>query len=184
MSLYGALFGGFTALIYLGRHYKVRVGHILDAFVIAFGWSYITGLLGALLDGSYIGIPSNLPWAVRYAGHMGLRHPVQVYEMIYMLLVLVGMQFLSKKAVIRRWPYGVLGLWFFILFTPGEFMLEFFKVTPVYLAHLRVNQWILVALFAETMGAFYVRGGGREAVRPIINRIVGGINGKFSKRTT
>ncbi len=71
------------------------------------------------------------------------------------------------------------------------FLLEFLKDTRVYWISLSANQWILIAVFAEAMGAFYVRGGGREAVRPYINAIqtkvhafVGGIYAKFSKRFT
>lgn len=183
MSLYGALLGGIGMMVSLSRHYKVRLGHVLDAVAGAFGWAYIVGLAGALLDGSYVGLPSTLPWAIRYVGHLGRRHPVEIYEMIAMIIILIIITILTRRAALRKWPYGLLALWFFALFAASEFVLEFFKDTHVYLGHLRANQWVLVALFAETMGAFYVRGGGRELVRPIINKVIGGIHGKFSKRS-
>lgn len=184
LSLYGALIGGLAILVHLCRRYKVRLGHVLDAFGFAFGWSYLIGLVGAFLDGSYVGITSQLPWAVRYVGHLGRRHPVELYEVLIMIVILIVLIVLSRRATDRKWPYGLLGLWFFAMFAISEFMLEFFKDTTVYLGHLRANQWVLVALFAETMGAFYVRGGGREVVRPLINKVLGGIHGKFSKRST
>lgn len=184
MSLYGALFGGLAVLVYLSRRYKVRLGHVLDAVVVSFGWAYLIGLAGALLDGSYAGIPASVPWAVRFVGHLGKRHPVEIYEMVAMLLILIVMVILSRRATARKWPYGLLGLWFFAMFSVAGFVLEFFKDTHVYLGQLRANQWVLVALFAETMGAFYVRGGGRELIRPIINKVIGGIHGKLSRRST
>lgn len=184
MSLYGGLLFGMLTLIYLSRRYKVRLGYIIDAFGLAFGVSFIVGAVGTLLDGSYIGLETRVPWAVRYVGHVGMRHPVQVYEIIAVLGIVLVLYFLAKRAALKKWPYGLFGLWFFMMYTPIMFLLEFFKDTRVYLAHLRANQWVLVALFAETMGAFYVRGGGREAVRPFINRIIGGIHGKFSKRSS
>ncbi len=181
LSLYGAILGELLTLVYLSRRYKVRLGIVLDAWAGAFGWSYIIGAVGALLDGSYVGLPTTFPWGIRYVGYIGARHPVQVYEILAMILVLIITLILRRRAARDRWPYGLLGLWFIALFTVFEFILEFFKDSRVYLTSLRANQWVLIALFAETMGAFYVRGGGRELVRPFLNKIRGGTYGKFSK---
>lgn len=183
-SLYGAFLGGLLTLIYLSRKYKVRLGNVLDAFGPAFGASFVVGALGALLDGSYVGTMTQVPWAVRFVGHVGLRHPVELYEIIAIIFILVLLAFLIRRGVKKKWPYGLIGLWFFVLYSPVMFTLEFMKDTRVYFNLLRANQWILIALFAETIGAFYVRGGGREAVRPFINRFVGGIYAKFSKRSS
>ena len=60
------------------------------------------------------------------------------------------------------------------------FPLEFAKESRVYWT-LSANQWILIALFAEALGAFYVRGGGRETIRPFINRIFTRIGRIFKK---
>lgn len=191
LSLYGGFIGGLITLIYLSRQYKVRLGHVLDAFGPAFATALIPGLLGAFLDGSYVGIPATVPWAVEFVGAAGRRHPVQIYEIIAMVIILLVVTFLGKRGQKKKWPYGLVGLWFFALFSVLMFTLEFFKDSRVYLSSLRANQWILIALLAETIGAFYVRGGGREAVRPMVNRVVhtsvkylGGIYAKFSKRSS
>ncbi len=183
LSLYGALLGGLMTLIYLSRQYKVRLGYVLDAVGYAFGASFFVGVLGAFLDGSYVGALSNLPWAVRYVGHVGTRHPVQLYEAIAIVIILILLVFLTRRGRKNKWPYGLLGLWFFSLFAVFMFILEFLKDSRVYWGVLRANQWILIAIFAETIGAFYVRGGGREWVRPMVNKLLGGIHGKFSKRS-
>ena len=179
MSVYGALIGGLLVLVSLCRKYKVRVGHLLDAFASAFGGAFLVGTVGALLDGTYVGTQTNLPWTIRFVGHLGKRHPVEIYEIIAMIGILVFLAFLSRKSKEKKWPYGFLGLWFFATYSVSMFVLEFFKDTRVYFTQLRANQWILVALFAETIGAFYVRGGGREKIRPYINKLYA----KFSKRT-
>lgn len=184
MSLFGALIGGLATVVYLSRSYKVRLGHVLDSISISFGWAYLIGLIGAFLDGSYVGYPLTAMWAVRYAGHLGTRHPVQAYEAIAVFVILIVVTILARMSKAKRWPYGIIGLWFFLLWSIAEFLLEFLKDTHVYLGHLRANQWVLVALFAETLGAFYVRGGGREHIRPFINTILGGIHGKLSKRSS
>ncbi len=182
LSLYGALVGGLLTLIYLSRQYKVRLGHVLDAVGGAFGLAFFVGVLGAFLDGSYVGTLTNLPWAVRYVGHVGSRHPVQLYEAFAVLVILIVLAVLARRGRKDKWPYGLLGLWFFSLFSVAMFILEFLRDARVYWGVLRANQWILVAIFAETIGAFYVRGGGREWIRPLVNKLLGGIHGKFSKR--
>ncbi|MCX6793866.1 MAG: prolipoprotein diacylglyceryl transferase [Candidatus Gottesmanbacteria bacterium] len=180
MSLYGGLIGGLLVLVSLCRTYKVRVGYVLDAFGPAFGGAFLVGAVGAFLDGTYVGKLTNLPWATRFVGHLGKRHPVELYEIAAMIGILIFIAILSRRSIQKKWPYGLLGLWFFAVTSVVMFVLEFFKDTRVYFNSLRANQWILVALFAETIGAFYVRGGGREAIRPIFNKIYA----KFSKRTT
>jgi phosphatidylglycerol:prolipoprotein diacylglycerol transferase len=182
MSLYGALVGGLMVLVSLCRKYKVRVGYVLDAVGPAFGCAFLVGMAGAFLDGTYVGTITNLPWGVHFVGHLGRRHPVEVYEIIAMIGILLVIAALSRRGLQKKWPYGIIGLWFFAVTSVVMFLLEFFKDTRVYLNSLRANQWILVAIFAETIGAFYVRGGGREAIRPFVNRLK--TYAKFSKRTT
>lgn len=181
MSLYGALVGGLMVLVSLCRKYKVRVGHVLDAVGPAYGSAFLIGTLGAFLDGTYVGTVTNLPWGVRFVGHLGRRHPVELYEIAAMIGILLFIAVLSRRGLRKKWPYGVLGLWFFASTSVLMFLLEFFKDTRVYLNTLRANQWILIAIFAETIGAFYVRGGGREAIRPLVNRLK--TYARFSKRT-
>ncbi len=172
MSLYGGLVGGLLILVSLCRTHKVRVGHVIDAVAPAFGTAFVVGSIGSFLDGSYVGTTTNLPWAVRFVGHLGTRHPVELYEIAAMIVILIVTAILSRRGARNKWPYGLLGLWFFAMTSVSMFALEFFKDTRVYFTLLRANQWILVALFAETIGAFYVRGGGREKIRPFINRII------------
>jgi phosphatidylglycerol:prolipoprotein diacylglycerol transferase len=188
LLLYGALIGGLLTLVFLSRHEKVRLGHVLDAFALSFPGAMIIGLVGAFLDGTTVGKVVNLPWAIRVAGHIGKRHPIQVYECIAMVIIICILAYVKKRSVREKWPYGMIGIWFFMLYSVFMFILEFFKESRVYWS-LSANQWILVALFAEAVGAFYVRGGGREMMRPVaykikttITGIAGGIYGRFSKR--
>lgn len=187
-SLYGAFIGSIVAFILLSKTKRIRLGYILDAIALAFPFSIVIALVGVMLDGSVAGTQSAVPWAIRYAGLTGLRHPVQVYEILTVCFVIWIVARLQKKSIKEKWPFGAVGVWFLILYTVPMFILEFFKDTHVYWISLRANQWILLAVFAESMGAFYVRCGGREAVRPIINsvqtkikKLTGGIYAKFSK---
>jgi phosphatidylglycerol---prolipoprotein diacylglyceryl transferase len=181
LSLYGGLIGILVTLIFLSRREKVRLGAVLDAFALSFPAALLVGLVGGFLDGTTVGKMSTLPWAIRYAGSVGRRHPVQLYEIIACVFVIIVMTVLSRKSTREKWPYGVVGVWFFLAYTVIMFLLEFAKDSRVYLS-LSANQWILIALFAEALGAFYVRGGGREAIRPVINSIGTRIRSVFTKK--
>ncbi len=187
-SLYGAFVGALLCLVVLSKVKRIRLGYILDAVAYAFPVAIIVGLTGAFFDGSVPGVLTNLPWAVRYSGETGLRHPVQIYEILILSIVIYLVFRLQQRGKKEKWPFGAVGVWFLLLYTVPMFILEFFKATHVYWISLRANQWILLAMFAESTGAFYVRCGGREATRPLFNNIqkkfaklVGGIYAKFSK---
>lgn len=179
-SFWGALIFGVATLVFVGRRKGVRVGYILDALALALPISFIPGALGGLLDGAEVGVATKLPWAVRYLGYADLRHPIGLYEIIIFAFIAIMIFVLRKRAKKRDWPYGLVGIWFFILFTVSLFGVEFLKVSKLYLKGLSANQWFIIAIFAETIGAFYVRGGGREKLRPM-TRFVVSVPGNFIK---
>lgn len=189
LSLYGGLIGGLATLVVMSRSQKVRLGLVLDAFALSFPPALLVGLIGGFLDGALVGYMTNVPWAIRVSGEVGRRHPVALYEIAATALLLWWLGWFSRRAAHQKRPYGVVGVWFFLVFSVVFFMLEFFRESAVYWMSLSANQWVLIAIFAEAMGAFYVRGGGREWLRPIgvkgrmaITKITGGIYAKFSKR--
>jgi len=191
LSLYGALIGALATLVALSRSQKVRLGLVLDSFASAFPMAFLIGLIGAFFDGSIVGHMTQLPWAVRTADEVGRRHPVVLYEMVVILLVSFFIGWMERRSNRLKKPYGVVGVWFFLTYSVVFFILEFFKESQVYWISLSANQWVLVAIFAEAMGAFYVRGGGREWMRPalvktkgVFQGFIGGIYAKFSKRRT
>ncbi len=171
LSLYGAFLGGIMTLVSMSRSWKVRLGQVLDAIAIAFPSALVIGYIGSFLDGAEVGKIVDLPWAIRYVGQVGRRHPVQIYEIIVTIIILAVVLVLQNKSVKEKWPYGLLGIWFFILYSLGMFVLEFMKDSHVYWMSLSANQWILIGVFAEALGAFYVRGGGKESVRQIFRSL-------------
>ncbi|MFZ2024925.1 MAG: prolipoprotein diacylglyceryl transferase family protein [Microgenomates group bacterium] len=189
LSLYGALIGCVLILIFFAMKYKIRIAHILDAFSVSFMWAFAIGLIGSFLDGSVVGKEAALGWAVPYAGHMGFRHPVQVYQCIAMVFIILIISLIRRSAKKHAWADGIIAMWFFMLFSGSAFGVEFFMEHTVYWGNLSANQWILVGIFGQSLGAFYVRGGGKErvqiwarAVQRISKKVIGGIYAKFSKR--
>lgn len=189
LSWYGALFGGVATLVSMSRGIKVRLGLVLDALANSLPAALIVGLVGAFLDGTIVGRLAELPWALRVMGEVGRRHPVALYEILGLVGIMLAVGLVSRRAARDKRPYGFVGVWFFILYSFIMFLLELSTEARVYWLSLSIAQWVLVAIFAEAMGALYVRGGGRESIRPLvykiratISRTMGGIYAKFSKR--
>lgn len=138
LSFYSAFLVLVATLMYLGRRYKIRVGLLLDTYATVFPWVGAVGSIGLLLGG-------------------GARILVVLSELLFFLALGVSLWFFERKAVKDKWPYGRIGILFFLLFSIGEFALEFFKEYQLYYWGVSVNGWVLIALFAESIGAFYVR---------------------------
>lgn len=171
ISFYGMFVASIIVLVLLCRVYKLRLAYVLDALSVSLPYAFILGQVSSLLSGSDIGLPASLPWAVRYVGVVGLRHPVQVYAIFALLIMCIVLAILSSRAIKKQWSYGTVGIWFFLLFTSSFFCIESFKDSSVYLSLLRVNQWVLLLLFGQACGALYVRGGIREYLRPFFSFI-------------
>lgn len=171
LSWIGALVGGIATLTLLSRQYKVRLGLVLDSLPFALLAPVILGEVVSFLQSSEIGKVTLLPWGVRVIGHTGLRHPVQGYEIFFLAALWFFLWRIAQVAVKKKWAYGVVGVWFFLLYSVGMFSLEFAKDTPVYWGRLTANQWILIGIFAECIGVLYVRGGGRESLRPVFRAV-------------
>lgn len=171
LSLYGALITGIIVMMLVGRLRKVRIGMVLDALALALPAGLLVGKIGSLLGASEVGRVSNFPFFVYYAGYPEARHPVQLYEMIVLLILAIGNGFLARQSLRHHWAYGMVGIIFFGFYSSLSFFLEFLKESSLYWQGLTVNQWVLIGLFSQSIGALYIRGGGRIWTKKIIARL-------------
>ena len=177
LSLYGGLISAILVMLLLGRSSKVRIGSILDALSLSLPGAMLIGKIGSLLGAAEVGRPTQLPLSIFYAGYPGGRHPVQLYEMIVLLVLVIGAGIFTGRSLKRRWPYGMVGIVFFVVFSAAFFGLEFLKEGSVHWQGLSANQWILLGLLCESLGALYIRGGGRMWTA----RVVEGLYARISK---
>lgn len=170
LAIYPGLVAGVLTMVMLGKRKGLRAAQIADALAFALPGSLAIGAIGALLGGSVVGMETKLPWAVGVVGYAGLRHPVGAYEAIALLLLLLVIGVFEIRAKKKDWPLGLLGIWFFLIYAAGSFLLEFLVEHRLYLG-LSANQWMLIIIFSQAIGAFYVRGGGREGVKKLYGRL-------------
>ncbi len=166
------MIGGVVTVVLLSRQYKVRLGIVLDALAAALPLPLAIGKLGIFLVGSDIGKIGTLPFGLAIGTWPGkFIHPVALYEMISLLLIGILILRMMKRSVTNKWAYGIVGVWFFLFYSVSSFVLELFKDSRVYWGNLTANQWMLIGIFAECVGVLYVRGGGRESLRPLMHKI-------------
>ncbi len=151
-SILGALAGAIAAIEIFKWASGIR-GSTGLIFVPAFATTVMVGRWGCFLSGladETHGIPSTLPWAVDL-GDGTLRHPVQVYESLAMLMFLVVALVLIGR---RNTWFMRNGFYALVLFYAGQrFLWEFLKpygavVGPFNLFHLVC---VALALYALVM---------------------------------
>lgn len=181
LSFYGGLIGAVIFMMIYAKTNKVRVSFILDALAVSLPAGMIMGNIGSFLDGTVVGKVTKLPWAVNYIGHTGYRHPVQLYNLVLLLLVYSAVILIRQKGDQKKWPYGISGIWFFFLSGITAFFIEFLTESGLYFIGLRVNQWVLIAIIGQALGSLYVFGGGRQLVVPKLRILKNSIKNLFKK---
>ncbi len=180
-SLLGGIATGVMVLLFLSRRFGVRAGMVLDALPFSLLIALVIGVMGSVLDGSMVGKSSELPWSVYYIGYTEKRHPVQLYYLVAYGVLAGILALVTHRARGERWAYGIVGVTFFLLWSITMFVLEFFSQSDVYWKLISANQWILVAIFAESVGAFYVRCGGRDMTRTAVLHVRASVREAWKK---
>jgi prolipoprotein diacylglyceryltransferase len=138
-TIVGGLLGGWFAVeaVKLVTGIRTRTG---DLFAVPLCVGIAVGRIGCfvagLADDTY-GKPTSLPWAVDLGDGIG-RHPVQIYEIVF--LVLVGI-FLGSK---RQWREGARFRIFMGSYLGWRFLIDFIKPQPL-VAGLNLIQWSCLA---------------------------------------
>ncbi|MDD3301982.1 MAG: prolipoprotein diacylglyceryl transferase, partial [Candidatus Gracilibacteria bacterium] len=123
-TITGGLIGGFIA-VYITKKIlkeKTRFGNAI-APGVAIGIAI--GRIGCFLHGCCYGIPTKLPWGVDFGDGI-LRHPTQIYEIIYLSVLATILIKLQKKEL----KPGILFDCFLIAYFSFRFFIEFIRVEP------------------------------------------------------
>jgi len=191
LGLYFAVLCGVLVSLWFRKSLKVSNGEIFDAWMYSFPPAYAFGLLGSFLDGGVVGVKSSLPWAVRYVGSEGLRHPVQLYTIVAIIILYFGFYFAKKNQKVAsyfRIP-GNTSVWMGLFLSLILFLIALLTNRVVYLRLVSVNQFVCILVFGQCLGAlFVVRGGHRIVAGKIqngnsfIRRKLGGLYARISER--
>ncbi len=131
---FGGLLGGFIALAFLARHYRIPALEFMDVCAPAAAVGYAIGRIGCLLsgDGDY-GVPTTLPWGMSFPNGvvptMERVHPTPIYEFLTWLLIAVILWNVGKK-MLRGGTAGIVFGGYLILTGVARFLIEFIRVNP------------------------------------------------------
>jgi len=134
-SFFGAVFASLLfAFLYSRRYFRGSYPRLWDITVIGIALGHGIGRLGCFTAGCCWGVPTSLPWGVRFAT-WGDRphplagiplHPVQLYEAAACIALSLALLLLWKR---RRFPGQV-----FALYLAGyglvRFLVEFLRQNP------------------------------------------------------
>ena len=138
-TIVGGLLGGWIGVeaVKLATGIRTRTG---DLFAVPLCVGIAVGRVGCFIAGladDTFGKPTSLPWAVNLGDGIG-RHPVQVYEIIF--LICLG-TLLARRAQYRE---GARFRIFMAAYLGWRFLIDFIKPQPL-MAGLNVIQWACIA---------------------------------------
>jgi phosphatidylglycerol:prolipoprotein diacylglycerol transferase len=147
----GALIGGLVAVIY-GLRYRLPAGLTLDAIGPGLALAMAVERLGAFLGGVNFGEPTPLPWGVLMWSEA--RHPVQIYEMLALLVILAILWWGQD----RRSFDGYTSVLFLALYAGSRLFLEAFRADAALITGgLRAVQIIALAIMLGAVWYLYRR---------------------------
>lgn len=134
-TVVGGLLGGWLGVEITKKFSGIhrRTG---DLFVLPLCVGIAIGRVGCLISGladDTYGKPTGLPWAVDFGDGIG-RHPVQAYEIVFLILIAV----LLGRA--DKWPEGARFRVFLASYLAWRLSIDFLKPQPV-IHGLDVIQW-------------------------------------------
>lgn len=131
LASHGAGIGVFIALYFFARKTKVKYLWILDRIAIVSALIGALIRLGNLMNSEMVGLPTNLPWGFVFTSIDDVpRHPAQLYEAIYCLILFVILfyKWSTKRSELKN---GFFTGWFFVVVFSLRFIDEFFKINQV-----------------------------------------------------
>lgn len=118
---YGGFIGAILAAIIFARVKKEHFVQLADFAITAIPLGHALGRIGCFLNGCCYGTEGTTPWCCLL--HDTLRHPVQLYETGWNLLVYVTITLFFLR---RKLPGTVFAL-YLILYPCGRFILEYWR---------------------------------------------------------
>jgi phosphatidylglycerol---prolipoprotein diacylglyceryl transferase len=132
---FGAVIGGFVALVLLARRYRMKMLLMLDVASPAAALGYGIGRIGCLVsgDGDY-GVPTSLPWGMSFPNGLVPTtqrvHPTPLYEFLAALVIAYFLWRVGRRAVSGTRPAGEVFGYYLIATGVARFLVEFIRINP------------------------------------------------------
>lgn len=156
LAIYGALTGGFIAVLIYTTVRHLPLWRLLDAAAPALPLAQAVARIGCFINGDNYGVPTNppLPWSVTWTNPNAMvpdrtvaYQPAQLYEAVWDLIVFAIIWRLRTRVKTD----GVLFLIYAMLYSFGRFFISFVREDNVYFWNLRQAQIIALVVMAAAI---------------------------------
>jgi len=132
----------------------------LLAFQIFWRW-------GQFLDGSFFGVKTSLPWGLVFPGVEGKRHPIQIYEVLFLFFLYWLLTKIERRYRLFSWYQdrrgeakpGFLFLAYIVFYSLWRLLLEFGRTSFLYWGGVGWEQYLSLFLIPAGLVGFYLRSG-------------------------
>ncbi|WBA41911.1 prolipoprotein diacylglyceryl transferase [Hymenobacter canadensis] len=177
LASHGATLGILLATWLFARNNKFDYLWVLDRIVIVVALGGCMIRIGNLMNSEIIGRVTDVPWAFKFARyneiHGGnsnipfeLRHPTQIYEALFCIVLLVLLYFMWNRTK-ERTPRGQLFGLFVVLLFSFRVLVEFLKENQeAFEDRLPLNMGQLLSLPLIIMGLWVLLRAGKDPKNP------------------
>src|SRR5450631_1722121 len=134
-AFFGAVIGGFIALLLLARRFRIPMLLMLDAASPAAAMGYGICRIGCLIsgDGDY-GIPTTLPWGMSFPNGIVPTtervHPTPIYEFLAAILIAWILWRLGARGLKIHAPNGIVFAAYLVLTGIARYLVEIIRINP------------------------------------------------------
>lgn len=149
LSFHGGLTGILITSYLLCKKYKIKLLQFADVFAVPLALGQTFGRIGNFINGELYGGPTTLPWGINFhnelnqAGTAIFRHPTQIYEAIYNLIIFATLWKLKNKNL----PPGTIFATFLIMYSIFRTLTEFIRVENTTIGPLTMSQALNIPMF-------------------------------------
>lgn len=159
LSVWGGIGGLIVTLLYLCHRKKEQFLRWLDIITVGILSALIFGNIGAFLDGTNYGNPTDLPWGITLENSVYTVpiHPVQIYAAIYCTLLTIILYMLFNTKFNKK--AGNISILAMISYGSLRFLEEFFRGDEINLILGLFREAQIYALLGVIIGCilFHVR---------------------------
>ena len=163
LSSHGGILGMLIAIWLYCRRTGVNYIRVLDDMGVATPLSAACIRMGNLFNSEIVGQPTDLPWGFIFAanGETFARHPAQLYEsLFYVLVFLIGLILYSLPKLRKRVGQGFYFGWCLTAIFIFRFFIEFIKADQVAAeAHMLINIGQILSVPLVVVGIYCMAGG-------------------------
>lgn len=126
LSFHGGLIGAIGIAYLYTRRKKIPFLEMLDLLSPGLAIAYAVTRIGCLLNGCCYGIPTHLPWGIRFHVDGALTppsHPTQIYGSLANMLIYLGLVMVTRK---RRFT-GQVFYSYLAMYSVYRFLIEFLR---------------------------------------------------------